>query len=184
MNAKVNRATVLSNAATAGRFQYGEVVEFYDATYGLIKAMYCKIAKAAAELGSPMFLVNASFNAAGGFQVSDDEDGDGVMGQEGCVGALLAVATDASEGFVQCYGLNLVALKTDGDVTAGQMLYPSAADGEWKGVNVMQAVDEDGGSTYTVHNSGGGSGCGLALDDDDDEAELEAGEVFLNTFVG
>jgi hypothetical protein len=183
MNAKVNRATVLSNATTAGRFQYGEVVEFYDATYGLIKAMYCKIAKAAAEIGSPMFLVNANFNVAGGFQVSDDENGSGVMGQEGCVGALLAVATDASEGFVQCYGLNLVALKTDGNVTAGQMLYPSTTDGEWQGINVMQTVTEDGSSTYTVHNSGGGSGCGLALAADDG-TELEAGEVFLNTFVG
>ena len=175
----VGADTLLSLTDSTARFRVGEIVRAYDSTYGPISAMFCKVTAAVAAIGAPMYPVVANFNVAGGFEVDDDEDAAGVLGQELCLGAMMSTAapTAAGYGFVQLSGLNIVALTTDGNVTAGQVIIPSTVDGTWNGISATQAVDEGGSATYTVYNDCG-LGMGKALTADAGTA-LAAGTVWL-----
>ena len=80
-------------------------------------------------------------------------------------GLIVSAITDGNVGWIQTYGLNDVAMVTDGGVSAGENLIPHATT--------------DGGMDSAGANDILANIAGHALDDDTGSA-LAIGEVFLN----
>jgi hypothetical protein len=123
-------------ASTKGGHRCGQIYQAYDSTYGEVKAMFVKTVGVVGVAGSPMYPKTGSFTVAADFLCDDNEDGAGVCGEERCLGSWLGgITTAAGYGFVQIYGLNLVALTTDGGVAAKDTILPTDTDGTWEGIN-------------------------------------------------
>lgn len=160
------------NSTTKGGFIPGRTYVAYDDTYGEVHAIFVKATGAVGVAGSPMYPVTASWTCAGDFLCDDNEDGAGVVGEEWCAGVWMGgVTTAAAYGFIQIYGLNLVALTTDGTVAAKYTLLPTTADGTWEGI----ASD----TLVTAGTNNPATRCGIAHTADVSTAQA-VGTVFLD----
>ncbi len=168
----VSTISMQKNSTNKVGFRPGEIYEAFDSTYGPIKAMFCLTVGAVGIAGSPMYPVTGSFDVAGDFLVDDNEDGSNVVGEELCLGVWLGgVTTAAGYGFVQIYGMNLVALTTDGSVAAKDTLLPTDADGTWEGIASDVLV--------TAGTNNPATRCGFCHTADVSTAQA-AGTVFLD----
>lgn len=155
----IDAAEMVKNSTTK-TFTPGRKYVAYDSQVGEVEAIFVKATEAIAVDGAPMYPVTASYNVAGDFLCSDDENGSGVIGQEDCIGSWIGgVITAAAYGFVQTKGWNLVTITTDDSVTALDLVLPkAAADGTWLGSDPTE-IRQDGGNKPWVR-------CGFAPEDD------------------
>jgi len=136
-----------ATTTSATQFRLGEVASIFDPTFGSMKAVWCKIQDAVtAALCHPVF----EDIGAGYWNVDEDENEVGVVGQEFCVGAFLmkTKTTAACYGWVLVAGLNPLAMVTAGNVDAGDILIASTTDGTWNGIAPKTSVAATTGDSY------------------------------------
>jgi len=133
----IGQGRLTETTTTAGQIVPGTVVVCHHTTYGPVVAWYCYSVEAVGVVGSPMYPEYADFDTTGNFQVSDNENGTGVLGLEWCLGSWLGgVTTAAGYGFVQTFGWNMAAITTDDSVAALDVVLPTTTDGTWAGVSL------------------------------------------------
>ena len=144
--------------SSAGEYNQLEACAVYDKTNVVVaQGIYTNwAALVGALLGGPVCAVIGSSTFAG--LVSQDyTGGPAVLGSgQGLVGAhapsTAALCAAAGYGWVQTLGKNVVALTTDGNVTAGLLLYGSSTDGTWAAYAISQDVAATTGTAYNAGN--------------------------------
>ena len=175
----------LQAVSTSKLYDLGVVAAVFDATYGSLKAIYCRFQDALTVVGAPVYPdIAAGWKTS--FIVDEDENESGVIGQEFCIGVALSAAAVATAfyGWVLSAGICPLALTTDGAVAAAGTLIGSTTDGTWNSVaeTVSQAVAESGSASYTILNVPEGKSVGLALAADT-STTLAAGDAQIRSIL-
>lgn len=160
-----------------------EACAVFDNTYHVVAhGIYVYwAALTGALLGGPVYAKVESSAFAG--TVSQDYDLSGVLGSgQGLVGAhapaTAALCAAAGYGWVQTLGPNVVALTTDGDVTAGQLLAGTSTNGTWGGVAITTDVAATAGTAYNAGHHGIGGFSWIA---DSSASKIAAYGAWLNS---
>jgi hypothetical protein len=120
----VDPTSATNNNHSSALFTLGEIYCYGHATYGMIFCKYVRVEDADLAAGNVVQVASAD-----GFEVSKDISGGSSIANT-VAGVALAAITDGNYGFIQCGGIGAVALVTDGNVAAGDVLMaPGAADG-------------------------------------------------------
>lgn len=119
----VDPTSATNNDHDEAQFTLGDIYCYGHPTYGMIFCKYVRVEDADLAAGDVVQIASAD-----GFEVSNDLNGSSIANT--VAGVALCAITDGNYGFVQCGGMGAVALTTDGNVAAGDVLMaPGAADG-------------------------------------------------------